>query len=204
MLLLFEASKSYFFHWPHIPTELTYDLMLRAVPNPFPSVHSLPSAHHIFKTPLEALAACSCLVPCCNISQHAHLGFWYIKTLSHWLLLFFILRSLCTLLFVYLSPIRRNSLSRGRRGTGRGCPEQLRVPHAWKCSRPWAAWAGAHGRGLELDRLPGPFQPKAFCDSLNLFQVTSCAARLPFHLYSTLLKPAFLQQRCSRVLRWYH
>jgi len=55
---------------------------------------------------------------------------------------------------------------------GHGCPE-LWVPHPYKCLRlyePWAAWAAgghtAHGRGLKLDDLWGPFQPNTLYDSM--------------------------------------
>ena len=57
------------------------------------------------------------------------------------------------------------------------CLEELWVPHPWRCSwpgwmGPWAAWSGgwqpAHGRGLKLSDLWGPFQPKLFHDPMIL------------------------------------
>jgi len=58
------------------------------------------------------------------------------------------------------------------------------VPHTWRYSRP--GWMGpgqpelvgqpAHGRGLELGGLRGPFQPKPFCDSMAFISYTGINA----------------------------
>jgi len=48
---------------------------------------------------------------------------------------------------IYLEQIEeRNSSPRGWWDTGRGCPEKVRMPSPWKCSRPgwmglWATWS---------------------------------------------------------------
>lgn len=68
---------------------------------------------------------------------------------------------------------------RGWWDTGTGSPESLWMLHLWRCSRPddmmpWATWSdGVPANGREVGTW-GPFQPRAFCDSIIIWSTLGC------------------------------